>query len=80
MNLSVACGCSWPRRPVRGQCQPAIIVIDPRDAAAPPLCVVLLRLERGRITHILDFRYAPDAAEAIDWATVYPHRRDAPSA
>lgn len=60
--------------------RPAIIVIDPRDAAAPPLYVVLLRLEQGRIADIRDFRYAPYAAEAIDWATVYPHRRDAPSA
>lgn len=60
--------------------RPAVIVIDPRDAAAPPLYVVLLRLEHGRITDIRDFRYAPYAAEAIDWATVYPHRRDAPSA
>lgn len=60
--------------------RPAIIVIDPRDAAAAPLYVVLLRLENGRIADIRDFRYAPYAAEAIDWATVYPHRRDAPSA
>lgn len=58
--------------------QPALIVVDPREAGAPPLYVVLLRLEQGRVTYIRDFRYARYAAEAIDWATVYPPGRDAP--
>ena len=60
--------------------QPALIVIDPRVAAAPPLYVVLLRLQQGQVTYIRDFRYAPYAAEAIDWTTVYPRSGDVPSA
>lgn len=58
--------------------QPGLIVIDPREAVPPPLYVVLLRLEQGQVTYIRDFRYARYAAEAIDWATVCPPRREAP--
>jgi RNA polymerase sigma-70 factor (ECF subfamily) len=60
--------------------QPAMVVIDPRDARLAPLYFVLLRLEGGLIARIRDFRYARYANDVIDWATLYPAWRAAPSA
>jgi RNA polymerase sigma-70 factor (ECF subfamily) len=70
----------WKFVPGAVEGQPAIIVIDPRDPALPPLYVVLFRLEAGLVSRIRDFRYARYASEVIDWATIFPAWRGAPSA
>jgi RNA polymerase sigma-70 factor (ECF subfamily) len=62
----------WRFTPGVVEGRPAIIVVDPRDAARPPLYAVLLQIEGGRIVHIRDFRYARYAAEVIDWPSVHP--------
>jgi RNA polymerase sigma-70 factor (ECF subfamily) len=60
--------------------QPAIVVIDPRDATVPPLYFVLMQLEAGLVSRIRDFRYARYANDVIDWATMFPAWRTAPLA
>ena len=60
--------------------QPAIVVIDPRDATLPPLYFVLMQIEAGLVSRIRDFRYARYANDVIDWATMFPAWRTAPSA
>lgn len=69
----------WKFVPSVVEGQPAMVVIDPRDARLAPLYFVLLRLERGLIARIRDFRYARYANDVIDWATLYPAWRAAPS-
>lgn len=69
----------WKFVPSVVEGQPAMVVIDPRDARLAPLYFVLLRLEGGLIARIRDFRYARYANDVIDWATLYPAWRAAPS-
>jgi RNA polymerase sigma-70 factor (ECF subfamily) len=59
---------------------PAIVVIDPREATMPPLYFVLMQIEAGLVSRIRDFRYARYANDVIDWATLFPAWRAAPSA
>jgi RNA polymerase sigma-70 factor (ECF subfamily) len=49
--------------------QPALLVLDPRDLAAPPAYFILLKWDADRIVGIRDFRHARYVAESAEMAT-----------
>jgi len=56
----------WRFVPGLADCRPALLVFDPRDAAAAPSYFVLLEWVKDRIGSIRDFRHARYVAESAE--------------